>query len=154
MHDHHHEIHLGAAWEPPAPAAADGRRVWTRRFGRPAGLEPGDRVLFVVTGPAVAAEIAVNAVRLPPLLAGTHRWAEDITPLLRDRNELAVDLTAAVDVTAAVAVTAAIAVTAASTIEHVPARGPHGRGPLPSAIGIVALEIVAADHVVRGPARA
>ncbi len=142
MHDHHHEIHLGAAWEPPAPAAADGRRVWTRRFGRPAGLEPGDRVLLVVTGPAVAAEIAVNAVRLPPLLAGTHRWAEDITPLLRDRNELSFDVTAAVDVTAA------------STIEHVPARSPHGRGPLPSAIGIVALEIVAADHVVRGPARA
>ena len=147
MHDHHHEIHLGAAWEPPAPAAADGRRVWTRRFGRPAGLEPGDRVLLVVTGPAVAAEIAVNAVRLPPLLAGTHRWAEDITPLLRDRNEVSVSVTAAVDVTAA------IAVTAASTIEHVPGRGPHGRGPLPSAIGIVALEIVAADHLMRGPAR-
>ncbi len=133
MHDHHHEIQLGAAWEPPAPAAADGGVVWTRRFGRPAGLGTGDRVLLVVRQPAASAELAVNGVRLPPLAGGASRWAEDITSLLLDRNELR------------------IAVAVASAIEHAPARGPHGRGPLPSAIGIVALEIVAAGHGTSRP---
>jgi len=136
MHDHHHEIQLGAAWEPPAPASADGWVVWTRRFGRPAGLEPGDRVLLVVTQPAASAEMAVNSARLPPLSGGAHRWAEDITPLLLDRNELRITLAAA------------------SAIERAPASGQHGRGPLPSAIGIVAIEIVAADRVASGPATA
>ena len=137
MHDHHHHaIQLGAAWEPPASAAADDRVVWTRRFGRPAGLGPGDRVLLVVSQPSIAGEMVVNAVPLPPLVAGASRWAEDITPLLQDRNELRV------------------AVAAASTIDHAPARGPHGRGPLPSAIGMVALEIVPADDGASGPATA
>lgn len=135
MHDHqHHAIQLGAAWEPPAPAAADDRVVWTRRFGRPAGLGPGDRVLLVVSQPSVAGEVSVNAVPLPPLVAGASRWAEDITPLLQDRNELRVAV--------------------ASTIDHASARGPHGRGPLPSAIGMVALEIVPADDGTGGPATA
>jgi len=136
MHDHHHEIQLGAAWEPPAPASADGWVVWTRRFGRPAGLEPGDRVLLVVRQPVASAGMAVNTVNLPPLSGGAGRWVEDITPLLLDRNELR------------------ITVAAASVIEHAPASGPHGRGPLPSAIGIVALEIVAAERVTSGPATA
>jgi len=137
MHDHqHHAIQLGAAWEPPAPAAADDRVVWTRRFGRPAGLGPCDRVLLVVSQPSVAGEVSVNAVPLPPLVAGASRWAEDITPLLQDRNELRV------------------AVAVASTIDHAQARGPHGRGPLPSAIGMVALEIVPADDGTSGPATA
>jgi len=136
MHDHHHEIQLGSAWEPPAPASADGWVVWTRRFGRPAGLEPGDRVLLVVRQPAASAEMAVNSAHLPQLSGGARRWVEDITPLLLDRNELR------------------ITVAAASVIEHAPASGPHGRGPLPSAIGIVALEIVAAERVTSGPATA
>ena len=137
MHDHqHHAIQLGAAWEPPAPAAADDLVVWTRRFGRPAGLGPGDRVLLVFSRPSVAGEVSVNAVPLPPLAAGASRWAEDITPLLLDRNELRV------------------AVAAASTIDHAPPRGLHGRGPLPSAIGMVSLEIVPADHGASGPATA
>ena len=137
MHDHHHHaIQLGAAWEPPSPAAADGRVVWTRRFGRPAGLGPGDRVLLVVSQPSIAGEMVVNAVALPRLAAGASRWAEDITPLLQDRNELR------------------IVVAAAFAIESAPPRGPHGRGPLPSSIGIVAIEIVPADPVANGPATA
>ena len=84
---HHHEIHLGPAWEPPVPSAG-GRAHWIRRFGRPAGLEAGDRVLLVVTQSAVVAELVLNAVPLPPLPAGSARWTYDVTPLLRDRNEL------------------------------------------------------------------
>ena len=128
MHDHHHSIHhsihLGTAWEPPAPAATDGRVLWTRRFGRPGGLEPGDRVLLVVTQPTVAAELVVNAVRLPLLSAGEGRWEQDITPLLRVRNELLVR----------------VAVPVGGDTVH----GQQGRGRLPAVIGTVALEIVAA----------
>jgi hypothetical protein len=136
MHDHHHEIQLGAAWEPPAPDFADGRVVWTRRFGRPAGLTAGDRVLLVVRQPAAEAEVMLNTVQLPPLLGCGRRWAADITSLLQDRNELR------------------IVVAAAFAIESAPPRGPHGRGPLPSSIGIVAIEIVPADPVADGPATA
>lgn len=133
MHDHHHSIHLGAAWEPPAVMGSDGRLLWTRRFGRPGGLEPGDRVLLVVTQPTVAAEVAVNAVRLAPLAAGASRWEHDITLLLRDRNELLV--------------------TAPSSACDGPTHGQAGRGHLPPAIGTVSLEIVAADGIVNRAVR-
>ena len=129
MHNHHHSIHhsihLGTAWELPALAEADGRVIWTRRFGRPGGLEPGDRVLLVVTQPSVAVELVINAVRLPPLSAGMGRWAQDITPLLRDRNELLVTVSSSAG--------------GDTPNEH------RERGPLPSIIGTVALEIVVGD---------
>lgn len=134
MYDHHHSIHhsihLGTAWEPPAAVQADGRVLWTRRFGRPGGIGPADRVLLVVVQPAVAAEVVVNTVRLPPLSAHLGRWTQDITPLLRDRNELLV--------------------TVASSAAHGTAHEPQGRGPLPSVIGRVTLEIVAASHAASG----
>lgn len=127
MHNHHHSINLGTAWEPPTPVQATGCMLWTRRFGRPAGLGPGDRVLLVVSRPTVAAEMVVNAVRLPPLSAGAARWGQDITPLLRDRNELLVTM-------------AATAV--GSSAEEL-----TGRVSLPSAVGTIALEIGPADGV-------
>ena len=130
-HSIHHSIHLGTAWEPPPLVEADGRVLWTRRFGRPGGLEPGDVVLLVVTEPAVAAEVALNAVSLPPLSAGVGRWEQDITPLLRGRNELLVRVAASAD---------------GDTM-----LGQRGRGQLPSVIGAVALEIVAAGTVADGP---
>ena len=130
-HSIHHSIHLGTAWEPPPLVEADGRVLWTRRFGRPGGLEPGDVVLLVVSEPAVAAEVALNAVCLPPLCAGVGRWEQDITPLLRGRNELLVRVAASAD---------------GDTM-----LGQRGRGQLPSVIGAVALEIVAAGTVADGP---
>jgi len=139
MPNHHHSIHLGTAWELPAPAAADGRVLWMRRFGRPGGLEPGDRVLLVFTQPAVAAEVVVNAVGLPPLSVNTGRWSEDITPLLRDRNELLVTAAASMDGGMGVSGTAP---------------GQQTRGLLPSVFGRVALEIVSANHATGGSADA
>ncbi len=130
-HSIHHSIHLGTAWEPPPLVEADGRVLWTRRFGSPGGLEPGDVVLLVVTGPAVAAEMVLNAVCLPPLSAGVGRWEQDITPLLRGRNELLVRVAASVDGDTMLV--------------------QRGRGQLPSVIGTVALEIVAAGTVADGP---
>ena len=145
MHNHHHSIHhsihLGTAWEPPAPAAADGRVLWSRRFGRPGGLEPGDRVLLVFMQPAVAAEVVVNAVSLPPLPVNAGRWAQDITPLLRDRNELLVTAAASISMDGGVA-------------DGDTAHGQRTRGLLPSVFGRVALEIVSANHATGGSADA
>ena len=124
-HSIHHSIHLGAAWEPPALVEADGRLLWTRRFGRPGGLQPADRVLLVVTQPTVAADVVLNGTRLPPLSAVAGRWSQDITPLLRERNELLLTVAAA----------------EGKGVPH----GQMARGLLPSVIGTVALEIVAAD---------
>jgi len=143
MHNHHHSIHhsihLGTAWELPAPAAAEGRVLWTRRFGRPGGLEPGDRVLLVFTQPAVAAEVVVNAVVLPPLSVNMGRWSEDITPLLRDRNELLVTAAASMD---------------GGMGDSGTASEQQTRGLLPSVFGRVALEIVSANHATGGSADA
>lgn len=144
MHNHHHSIHhsihLGTAWEPPAPAA-DGRAVWSRRFGRPGGLEPGDRVLLVFMQPAVAAEVVVNAVSLLPLPVNAGRWAQDITPLLRDRNELLVTAAASISMDGGMA-------------DGGMAHGQQTRGLLPSVFGRVALEIVSANHATGGSADA
>lgn len=144
MCDHHHAIRLGSAWEPPAKVPPDaslagvtlsavGERVrWARRFGRPGGLGPDDRVLLVVTESATGAEIAVNGVCLPPLLLPPHcptphlavaaRWSHDITPLLRDRNDIVVVVPA--------------------TVGGDLICDTQGRSPLPPAIGTIALEIV------------
>jgi hypothetical protein len=134
MCDHHHAIRLGSAWDPPGVASAGaalpavGERVrWARRFGRPGGLGPDDRVLLVVTESATGAEIAVNGVCLPPLLLPPHvavaaRWSHDITPLLRDRNDIVVAVPA--------------------TVGGDLVCDTHGRSPLPQAIGMIALEIV------------
>jgi hypothetical protein len=129
MRDHHHAIRLGSAWDPPAevPPSTDEQVRWARRFGRPGGLGPDDRVLLVVTESVTGAEIAVNGVCLPPLLlpphlAGAARWSHDITPLLRDRNDIVVAVPAAVG--------------------GDPVCGMRGRSPLPQAIGTITLEIV------------
>ena len=138
-HSIHHSIHLGTAWEPPAPAAAAGPVVWMRRFGRPGGLEPGDRVLLVFTQPAVVAEVTVNAVGLRPLSVNAGRWSEDITSLLRDRNELLVTAAASMD---------------GGMGDSGTALGQRTRGLLPSVFGRVSLEIASANHATGGSADA
>lgn len=78
-----HQINLSTAWQPPSGAAG----AWVRRFGRPAGLEAGDRVWLVVTG-AGAAHLELNRVPLDVVDTGNSCARHDITPLLGERNEL------------------------------------------------------------------
>lgn len=172
MCDHHHAIRLGSAWDPPTKALAGvssagvssagvalpgvallavGERVrWARRFGRPGGIQPGDRVLLVVTESATGAEITLNGVCLPPLLlpcnlpppnrpppkrpppplAVAARWSHDITDLLRDRNDIVVVVPA--------------------TVGGDPVCDTQGRSPLPPAIGSIALEIVTPHKATSG----
>ena len=122
-----HVINLSTAWQPPAPRA--GRAVWIRRFGMPAGIEPGDRVWLVVE-PATACELTLGGEPLPGVVAG-RGWRHDVTAMLRERNELAV------------------AAAVAGPPPVVTAR--HGRSDLPATLGRVWLEIEPASG---GPATA
>jgi hypothetical protein len=119
----HHAIHLGNAWEPPAETAGG----WTRRFGRPSGVEPGDRVLLVCERPSEAAAarprltLRLNGNSLVAIDPACARWEHDITLLLGDRNELVVKPESA---------------------DAQPAVDRHGRASLPEAWGRLCVVIV------------
>lgn len=118
-----HAIHLGNAWEPPAEHAG----AWTRRFGRPSGVEPDDRVLLVCERPSEAAAarprlaVSLNGMSLVPIDPGSARWEHEITPLLRERNELVLQ---------------------AAQADAPPAVDRHGRASLPEAWGRLSIVIV------------
>jgi len=84
-----HTIDLTNAWE--APAA--GSRAWVRRFGRPSGVEPGDRVWLVMDAPPPA-DATLNGVALPVLPQAAVPWRIDVTDRLGVRNELVLSLDA------------------------------------------------------------
>lgn len=84
-----HAIHLGTAWEPPA----DDVPAWVRRFGRPAGIEPGDRVLLVCehSEPASSWTLAtLNGHRLEWREVSPGMLECEVTGLLGARNHLVV----------------------------------------------------------------
>ena len=125
-----HVIRLGNAWETPADGTGQRVSRWRRRFGRPGGLGPGDKVVLVVERPGLSATAVLNGVPLPAVVPG-GRWANDVTPLLADRNELVLDL--------------ATAEPPPEPMREAARRGPPGgRRPLPEAAGAVRLEIVSA----------
>jgi hypothetical protein len=123
-----HSIRLHAAWEPPGPP---GKAAWVRRFGRPAGIGPGHRVVLVVTGPRCNAAVRVNGAVLPSLAAAGGLWSHDVTPLLCHRNTLVIEPDAAAPDTA-------------RGSGGVSPHAPIGRRPLPTAFGEVRLDILAA----------
>lgn len=81
-----HRIRLQAAWD-----VAAGGAVWTRSFGRPTGVGPGDRVWLVIERPA-ACSAALNGGALPAVGVGAGPWRHDVTADLRDRNELRLEV--------------------------------------------------------------
>ncbi len=113
-----HVINLSTAWEPPDLAA--GREAWVRRFGMPAGIEPGDRVWLVIEA-ALGCDLALGGEPLPAAVAG-RPWRHDVTGRLGPRNEL-------------------LLIPAAADVPEPAGRPAHGRLPLPAAIGSVRLEI-------------
>lgn len=69
-----------------------GRVRFTRRFGRPSGLEPHERVWLVIGGADASGMATLNdrpLGRVPGYCLSGHF---DVTELLEDRNELAVDV--------------------------------------------------------------
>ena len=78
-----HRIHLGNAWEPPAPGAGGG---WRRHFGLPSGLGPGTQVWLVIEQPMTCG-VVLNAHALPAAVAGAE-YRHEVGGLLAQRNEL------------------------------------------------------------------
>lgn len=114
-----HQIRLQSVWDPPL----SGSDAWRRQFGRPAGMEPGIRVILVVDEPAIAS-LSLNGVALPIPFGSGSRWSQDVTDFLVDRNEL---------------VLVPVCTAAAATREPLNA---HGRLSLPATMGRVILEIL------------
>lgn len=123
-----HRIGLSQAWQ--APEGEGAAPVWVRWFGRPSGLEETDRVLLVVEGASIAAELTLNGSRLGCPAASPSRAEFDVTSLLRQRNEL---LLAPVS-----------GARPPSDVSKSPIRA--DRQPLWPSLGAVCLEIVAADE--------
>ena len=81
-----HRIGLSQAWD---VRDADGDApTWSRSFGRPTGLEEADRVLLVVEGADVAADLTLNGISLGRPSDSQRRLEFDVTALLRPRNML------------------------------------------------------------------
>ncbi len=86
-----HAIHLGTAWEPPSAAVP----AWVRRFGRPAGIEPGDRLLLVCEAAELADAWRSATLNDQPLAwreAGPGTFESDASSLLLPRNTLVVSV--------------------------------------------------------------
>lgn len=110
-----HRIGLEAAWETPRADADAGADDWSRRFGRPADLPAGERVVLVVAaghggagaaaagpGAGVVARATLNGRPLGDLPAAAALAAEagatlaacDVTAALLPRNVLRLPLVA------------------------------------------------------------
>ncbi len=111
-----HAINLSTAWCLPPRAAG----VWVRRFGRPAGIEPGDEVWLVVAS-ASGCGLLLNGQPLPSVGPGGE-LRHEVTRLLQPRNELALAPCDAI-------------------VAETPEVARNGRCPLPDAIASVRLEI-------------
>ena len=83
MADEGHTIRLTAAWERSEAAG------WQRHFGRPAGIDGGQRVWLVLEGQAREPILQLNGT---PLGAADRtepdRWAWEVTSRLQSRNRL------------------------------------------------------------------
>jgi hypothetical protein len=78
-----HRIRLKRPW---LQESDESKTVWRRRFGRPSGLQPADRVFLVVDCP-LSATIMLNAQALGRVEANVP-GRYDVTPMLRPRNEI------------------------------------------------------------------
>jgi hypothetical protein len=107
-----HRIRLQAAW-----SVAAGGTIWTRSFGRPTGVGPGDRIWLEIARPT-ACSARLNGRTLPAVAAGAAPWRLDVTADLRERNDLQLEFRA-----------------------DVPTQATAERVPLPEAGGRVALVI-------------
>lgn len=85
-----HPIRLRHPWQ-NAPTLRGMR--WIRRFNRPSGLTPSQRVWIVVRGIAALGTATLNGQALGSLSGQADIPAEfDVTPLLRPHNRLELQL--------------------------------------------------------------
>jgi beta-galactosidase/beta-glucuronidase len=82
-------LQMPGDWGASLGVAFRGRVEFRRRFGRPTGIDGGERVWLVCDGADAWAKLTLNGEPLGHV-AGPAEAAEfDVTGLLRERNELA-----------------------------------------------------------------
>jgi len=69
-----------------------GRVAYTRRFQRPTGLSPSQRVELVFDGVDAFASVSLNGSPLMEIPPGGEQARVDVGPLLSERNELVVEV--------------------------------------------------------------
>lgn len=79
-------------WSTSLGADFRGRVAYTRRFQRPTGLSPGQRVELVLDGVDAFGSASLNGSRLLEIPPGGKPARVDIAPLLADRNALVVEV--------------------------------------------------------------
>lgn len=85
-------IKMPADWGETLGRDFRGRVRYTRRFGRPTGLEAGDRVRLVVQRLDALGSITLNDGPPSTLLPGQRNWQHDVTTLLEPRNLLTIEV--------------------------------------------------------------
>ncbi len=85
-------IEMPSDWSQLLGADFRGRARHLRRFGRPTGLDSGQRVWLVCDGATDAATIALNGAPLGAILGPNLPARFDITERLLPRNELVIDV--------------------------------------------------------------
>lgn len=79
-------------WTAGVECGDEGRICWRRRFSRPSNLDPGEAVWLCIAGRGATLAIALNGESLGTI-TGTEPTREfDVTPLLKPRNELAIEV--------------------------------------------------------------
>jgi len=86
-----HVIRLREPWE-SAPSADDDAVVWRRRFGRPTGLEGGERVWLCIRCASELLAVHLNDIEQLGESCG-ELWRVDVTAQLAVRNVLEVSAT-------------------------------------------------------------
>ena len=86
------QIQMPADWGDSLGADFRGRVRYSRRFGRPTGVQPGQRIDLVVERLDAFGLVLLNGRSLGAVAAGQSGWRADVTHLLAPRNELGVEV--------------------------------------------------------------
>ncbi len=87
------KLNVPADWSEVLGADTPGPVRFSRHFQAPARLEPHERLFLVFTGIDAAGTVRVNGSELTKITSGyPHRSSYDITPLLKPRNLLEIDV--------------------------------------------------------------
>jgi beta-galactosidase/beta-glucuronidase len=86
-------IHMPASWQEMVGIDFRGRVRCRRRFACPSGLEPHETVWLVVQGAEGDATVSLNSQPLGDIKGCDRAQRYDVTHLLKERNELVVEIT-------------------------------------------------------------
>jgi hypothetical protein len=85
-------VRMPATWHEMVGSDFRGRVRCRRRFACPRGLEPYETVWLVVQGLDAEGTVSLNSQRLGTIASGQHAQRYDVTRLLKERNELIVEV--------------------------------------------------------------